>query len=304
MMKGALVLFAFLLILPSASQAEGDERVIGFVVETPRRFGYVVGDEIIHEAKISVRSPFVIVAETIPREGIENEWLSIKKVETGERKIKDGRTYTIRITYQIFYEPDELTWLTIPERKVGFAGGGDAFEVVIPAWSFTIAPLLPEDATDIAKDRPPRFVPVFWSLVRFFALAFALLSIFVVLAYRKLMRVILGRRGPFARAERDLRQMFRKKKVLTKEEAKNALRRIHRAFDEHFGNSLFAYQLEEFFALYPSFAKEERVVREFFEISSRLFFGAVEDALVLTPEFILGIARTMTLMEKERRRER
>src|SRR3990167_5149782 len=128
---------ALLLILPFASVASGDERILNFEVDTPRSFGYVIGDEIVHEARIAVKAPLLLVPDTIPQREKVSDWLTVKKVEVRERDENGGRAYTLRITYQIFHEPDQLEWLTIPERKLGLAGGGDALEAVIPAWSFT-----------------------------------------------------------------------------------------------------------------------------------------------------------------------
>lgn len=295
------ILIALLLVLPFASQAEGDEQILDFEVETPRSFGYVIGDEIVHEARIAVKAPLLLVPDTIPVREKVNDWLTVKKVEVHEREENGGRAYTLRITYQIFHEPDQLEWLTIPERKLGFAGGGEALEAVLPAWDFTIMPFVPDTADEFAKDRPALSAPTFWPLARFAVFAAAFFGLAFALFYRKWGRILFGYRGPFARAEQDLRRMLRQGPD-DEERAKAALRRLHRAFDETAGRSFFAHQLQEFFAAHPWFRTKERAVEEFFAASRQTFFGTSEDRTPASQQSILDIARALRRAERRRGR--
>ena len=300
---------ALLLILPFASVASGDEqfdnahreRIMNFEVETPRSFGYVIGDEIVHEARIAVKAPLLLVPDTIPQREKVSDWLTVKKVEVRERDGNGGRAYTLRITYQIFHEPDQLEWLTIPERKLGFAGGGDALEAVIPAWSFTVMPFVPEGADEFAKDRPAMAVPTLWPLVRFATFTAIFLGLALTLFYRKWGRILFGYRGSFARAERDIRRMLRDG-AWSETQEKEALKRLHRAFNETAERPFFAHQLPEFLGAFPWFRTEERTVNEFFNKSDRAFFGTKEDRAPVSRQSILDTVRSLRRAERRRGR--
>lgn len=300
-----LIGIAFLLVLPFAlptgGTAEGDERVLNFEVATPRNFGYIIGDTIVHEARIAVKAPFLLVPDTIPRPEKVNDWLTVAEVEMLELETEGGRAYTLRITYQIFHEPDNLEWLATPERKLGFAGGGEAFTAVIPAWSFTVMPLVPDLADEFAKDRPALYVPTLWPLVRFGGFAAAFFGLALALCYKKWGRALLYR-GPFVRAERDLRRMLRKN-AWSEELAKAALMRLHRAFDETAGRSFFAHELPELIAANPWLGKADAAGR-FFRVSNRVFFGTQEDRVLSNAkkDSLLGVARALARQERRRGR--
>lgn len=285
------------LILLFAPTASGDERINSFEVKVPKNFGYVIGDEIVHEARIAVRAPLLLVPDTIPARLKVNDWLVVKQVEVREREQNGGRVYTLRIVYQIFHEPDQLEWLTIPERKLGFAGGGEAIEAVLPAWSFVIMPLVPEGADEFAGDRPTRFVPMFWPAARAIAFAAAFAALALAFVYQRWGRLLFGFRGPFARAEKDLRR-------LEKEGAAGpgVLRRVHRAFDETAGRAFFASMLPEFLTAHPEFRGKRRAILKFFEESERTFFTGEEGQTPVSPEHIFEIVRALKRAERRRGR--
>ncbi|MDP3947304.1 MAG: hypothetical protein Q8Q41_01270 [bacterium] len=300
-MRKSIFIIAFLLILSFATSASGDERVLSFTVETPRSFGYVIGDEIVHEARIAVKAPLLLVPDTIPQRDKINDWLTVTKVEVRERNENGGRAYTLRITYQIFHEPDQIEWLTIPERKLGFAGSGDALEAVIPAWSFTVMPFVPEGADEFAKDRPAQFVPIAWPLARFAMFTAVFLGLALALFYRKWGRTLFGYRGPFASAEKDLRRQFRKG-ADDAADARAALKRLHRAFDETAGKVFFAYMFPELLVAHPWLEKERNAILKFFEESGRTFFGTSGDRVPASREYIQKIARALKRAERRRGR--
>jgi mxaA protein len=72
--------------------------------------------------------------------------------------------------------------------------------------------------------------------------------------------------GPFARARRDINK-------LNEADSSAALRRLHRAFDETAGVSIFPQHLAEFFTRHPAFGDLQTDTQKFFTNSRLAFFS-------------------------------
>ena len=144
-------------------------------------------------------------------------------------------------------------------------------------------------------------VPTLWPLVRFATFTVIVLGLALTLFYRKWGRTLFGYRGPFARAERDIRRMTGKG-VWSEALAKEALKRLHRAFNETAERPFFAHQLSEFLGAFPWFRTEERTVNEFFNKSDRAFFGTKEDRAPVSRQSILDTVRSLRRAERRRGR--
>ena len=79
-------------------------------------------------------------------------------------------------------------------------------------------------------------------------------------------------RRPFARAYRDLRGIARS--PFSPETFRAALQRLHRAFDESAGRTLFAEHLDAFFADRPGADGLRAATVDFFALSRGEFFAA------------------------------
>lgn len=105
-------------------------------------------------------------------------------------------------------------------------------------------------------------------------------AILVFLAWRLwgIPFLALGR-GPFARALREVAKLARSRGDGAR---RDAIRRVHRAFDEAAGHALFATELAEFLRRHPRYAPARDDIERFFELSRREFFagGAADPDLL------------------------
>jgi mxaA protein len=147
--------------------------------------------------------------------------------------------------------------------------------VATPAWSFTLAPVIPPDANDetlILRDPQPPVPVDSRDLTRRLKLSLlAAASVGLLWALRGFLRRRKTR--PFARARWELRS------GLTighdQESLRRAARSLHRAFDQTFGETLFPGQIERFCQANPAFAPLRGELVAFFQWSQSLFFDPV-----------------------------
>lgn len=104
-MRLSLLVWLGLLLVASRVVAETPSvRVL-----EPRAFGYFIGDVVAREVSIMTDVDQTIDPASIPRPGPLNYWLNLKSVELEENVRQAQRHYTMRLEYQTFYAPLDLS---------------------------------------------------------------------------------------------------------------------------------------------------------------------------------------------------
>jgi len=245
-------------------------------VRNPRPFGYTVGDVLERVVTVDVAAGYALVFASLPRAGRLDALLEARAPAVERRPRFDGARYTIRFAYQLVGSPETVATLLLPPVTLVFEGGGAREEAYIADWPVTAAPLAPvhvlaRAGLDVMRsDIAPAAISARGPALRLAAYAFAAALILLHLAYRRYGLALPGRRGPFARAYRELRA------YAARDDApayRAMLQQLHRAFDETAGRSLFAGELDAFFAARPAFAGARREIERFFAASRAEFFG-------------------------------
>lgn len=139
-MRFNLILVFICLVLSSCSSSI-NEPITHFQVQTPRPFGYVIGDEIKQRIIIETRDGMALQYSSIPGKGEMTRWLNLNKIKIDKSKTGKGLRYQIDLTYQLFYAPLEVKMLEIPRFTLQFRQFGNSIEKTVPRWNFTTAPL-------------------------------------------------------------------------------------------------------------------------------------------------------------------
>ncbi|WP_228720008.1 nonribosomal peptide synthetase MxaA [Methylococcus geothermalis] len=281
-----------------AAAAELPAGVKAFSFDTPRAFGYVIGDLIRHEVRVETDAGQGIEAASLPKEGWINRWLMLRRVEVrGE-----GKRRILTLEYQTFYAPLEVKNLTIPGFELRLAGSGQ--RLAVPDWTFTTAPirepsvLRAEGLPPVRPDAVPAPLPVSGPAAASAGFGLAALGALVWWAYLSAW-LPFGMRGRyFAEACRELRGLR------GQGDGQEALRIgfscLHQAFNRTLGEPLFIEGLDEFFRAHPAYDPLRNEIRDFFQTSYEVFFG--EGAPV--PRFGLmrveALARSCQLAERRR----
>lgn len=241
-------------------------------LETPRPYGYLIGDTLALTVAINAPSGLKLDEAALPRPGTVNRWLELRRIEA---KPQAGSGYRLKLEYQTFHAPLTVKTLTIPGFRLSFAGGTAA---EVPPWSFSATPikdlsvLSGEGQQPLRSDAAPGSLPLAgWRAATLAAVAFALAAL-LWLAWLRGLLPYWAKGRHYAAALRGLRRLARQP------QGEAALRAgftaVHRAFNQTLGQPLFAEQLDDFFLAQPRYAPLREDIEAFFAASYALFFGS------------------------------
>ncbi|MEQ1528596.1 MAG: nonribosomal peptide synthetase MxaA [Methylococcales bacterium] len=260
-------ILCLLLLLVGCSGA-AHEPVNYFSVQTPRPFGYVLGDEIEQKIMFEIRPGVSFQVASLPGTGQLNRWLNLNRVEI--RQIE--QRYEIVLRYQVFYAALEVKALKLPGFSLQFNEQGQTFSKEVPAWEFNMSPLRElavrktEQGEYMRSDaQPPLLSDRSQKLGFYAATSIAALSA-SYLAYLYGYLSLWQRRRLFKRALRKL----------THVPANNigqALTIVHQALNSLNRQPLFAHQLSDFYRLYPQYQCVNSELDWFFNFSNHYFFS-------------------------------
>ena len=258
----------------AAACAGGPSRPVEvFNLQTPRPFGYQIGDTVPMRILVQTRPGVQLQSASLPKPGPLNRWLNLRRIELAEAGAGE---YRIELEYQVFYAPLEVKALTIPGFALRFSQHGQTVEESVPPWQFTVAPLREliarQDASGeyLRPDQPPALLAT--ASVRtnlaLSLLAAAVLGLKLARQYGYLPG--FGRRSPFKTAERCLRQ-------LPSGELAVGLAALHRALNATHGTPVFGHRLQDFLSAHPEFGQIRSELAWFFDYSNRFFFAGQRD---------------------------
>jgi mxaA protein len=268
-MRGVVGL-CLLLALHAAGAA--DARIE--TIDEPRAYGHVIGDLITREIKLALPAGVTLAADALPRPGRTDNWLELHSLQVGAA---GSATTALRLTYQVVNVAPEVITTELPALKLALAGGSSAEATIdVPDWPVHLSPLTPADAVErsgldaLQPDIAPRredTAPTFWRLAAYAALALLLAAPLLLARYPQI--AFWRRRAPFLAAWRDLRRLQEGKA----DAAKQAMTRLHAAFDASAGCTVFAQQLEPLYRARPSLHAASQEIDAFFAASRRVFFA-------------------------------
>lgn len=251
--------------------------------DEPRPYGHVVGDLVERRVHLTLPDAQEIVPDSLPQRGRVDAWLELRDLSL---ETHSGQT-TLRATYQLINAPQKVTTIALPAFSLALRERAHpeaaATLVAVGEWPLTVAPLTPEfvlaraGLTDLQPDIEPE--PAATAALRArLALCAALLA--ATLAAWGLQRhpqwAFWRRRAPFRHAWQDLRRLARRGPA-TADLQRQALARLHRAFEATAGCALFAAKLEPLYAARPGLRALAPEIDEFFAASRHSFFALADE---------------------------
>lgn len=110
-------------------------------LQTPRPFGYVIGDVIHHRIIIELDAGWQLQHQSIPQVSTLNRWLELRSVNLSQQTNETTVRYSLALDYQIFYAPQAVKTLVIPAFKLLAQRNDESIELAIEPWYFTTAPI-------------------------------------------------------------------------------------------------------------------------------------------------------------------
>lgn len=266
-----------LLIAGLAAPARPQALLQDLRIDEPRAFGHFIGDVLVRDVTFVVPAPLQLAPQDgLPALGRTGAWTQLIDRRLAVAQAKDGRRYHLVLTYQIVNCPPEPRLVSIAGAQLHLVGGGTQTIDHLPDWSLSLVPLtvstLRAGLEERRPPRPPRALNVRRPAVLaglFAAAGFSLAAWFGLDQWG--LGVLRPRGGPFARADVRLRRLAREPRATQR--GRDALRTLHRAFDETAGRRVFADRVDEELAQLAQFAGMENEIRRFYELSRAEFFG-------------------------------
>ncbi|MGD7035451.1 hypothetical protein [Methylotuvimicrobium buryatense] len=249
-------------------------------LDSPRNYGYSLGDKITLTAHIGVPLFYTLESGFLPAPGSVNEWLRLDSIESIPNK--SGKDYSLAITYQVFKSVRATEELTIPPLPIRFMHRGNPETATLPPWTFSYHPLIPINKADRdiepEPEVPPRLIDAtsHHRALTYLLGVSSIILLYIVWFYGKIP--FLERySGSFGKACRELKKL--KKLPQSKAVTLQALQCFHHALNELAGETLFAGQLPDFFQSHPKFLTLREKTEALFAISQQLFFAEAASEL-------------------------
>ena len=246
-----------------------------FELQTPRPFGYLIGDEIRHRVVFETRKNMTLNPNSVPRQGEVNRWLNLNNVKI-ETDSETGDT-VIDLVYQAFYAPNEVKMLAVPSFILQFNQSGKTVEQSVPAWNFTLSPIKElagrkdEDGLNYMR---PDALPMLMSTQKqqLRICASLTLGLFTAgyLVYLYGYFPAWPKRRIFKRANGEMSR-------LSERELERGLAVIHHAFNTLNGRPLFKHRLNEFYQAHPEYRRAAESMEWFFKFSNQVLFAGKQD---------------------------
>ncbi|CAG0998161.1 mxaA protein [Methylophilaceae bacterium] len=255
-----------------------EKQVTMHIAEPERDSGYTVGDLLTRVVTLELKKPYKLLDTSLPIVGYEKRYkgqiigIELRDIRKQEKEESDSTVYTLHLTYQVFTRNVVAKPASLPPEFVKVKGEKDIYSLRIPSWNFRISPIAVFGEVKLETDMSPFRGPLLMDdsaerlALRIAAVIFALSALgllYVLGAHAWLPR--MG--GPFARAYRDL-----KKLPHSDEGLKQAVTRVHQAFNLSAGNSVFADTLDQFLEKKPAFSAIRGEIEQFFNLSRQVFF--------------------------------
>jgi mxaA protein len=272
-MKSVFIALGLLFWIAVSSASE-----IVIEARNPRPFGYVVGDKF--DQEIIIRAPLGALLDTnkMPKPGRLNAWLELRNVDVTEITGASGKTYRVKLNFQLPNAPLEVRVIELPAQKFAFLDAKKSIEIKSVEWPITIGPITPPEvlARDGLEAMRPDVVPQGIDTQpieqRLIYYGIALAAMLLAWCYRFFgVPYLASRRRPFTRA---YRQLDRLAKQSTPQAFSQAIEQLHQALNETAGKSIFIDNIEQFLAHHPIPANLAAMTRQFFHLSREEFFGA------------------------------
>lgn len=296
MQKAMQRLLALILLLSGCSEPIS-RPVIDFNVQTPRPFGYVIGDEISQRILIEVRHGLVLRRSSLPVKGRVNRWLDLNDVRVEKRAGKSGVRFQVDLRYQIFHAPLEVKMLSLPGLTIQFRQGVLTTDQKVPPWHFTVAPIRElairkdEGIEYMRPDAPTPLIDATAAGYRLFAGLLLAIAAGVYLAYRYGLLPGFPRQRIFRRAMHQLKR-------IPDERAEAILRTVHQALNALNKAPLFEHKLEDFYRHYPRYRHIQSELEWFFKVSNRCFFATDEPCTRREIEKVRRLCRLCLELER------
>lgn len=264
---------AFCIVLwPHPGLAQGDYTVRSVVPAA----GYTIGSVAKQQVVIEVPRGFRLDTGSLPEKG-QVDAVELREVHWRSQEAGARTRYTLTLWWQIFVAADNTRVYPLKSLNLQFLREGKLLTVPVAPGKVIVASLLPAKMDKASVQPFPDVLPPAMSLrPAWFAMGGSLFGLLLAgLYFGYGYGWLFARRFPlhFRAAAREIRGMRRRK-----EEARAAMQRLSRAYDDFAGYAVSHEQLGTLFSMHPQMEPLAEETRAFYQDLQQVFFAGAQPA--------------------------
>lgn len=202
-------------------------------------------------------------------------WLVLETPIIEQKKTAASTHYHIQLNYQIVNIRPEIHDINIPRHFLSYGQAKEMSRLLVPATKVGVSALVNNVQKKLRPDQAPELLPqhYFTSIVTG---SFLFISLFG-LAFLFFGSPYSGKTYPFKNTYQKLKRLNR---IENEKSYSEALKDIHRAFNETAGKTIFAEKLDNFFYENKNYIPLQSEIEKYFKYSRKFFFeGEKSDTL-------------------------
>ena len=241
-----------------------------------KQIGYVVGDVFTRTVELDVIAPHELSKLSIPAKGLQQKGIELSSVKVTEKQTAKSTHYQLQLKYQLFTSRANVMKLKIAKHPLLITHAGKSFKVYIPQWTFRVSPLAVNNEVYIEQDMSPYRGPLLVETTN----TKYVLGTFLLITLVATCGVIYinadnawfpGMGGPFATSYRQINGYTGAE--IDKVVLQKATASIHHAFNQTFGQNVFATDIDIFVQRHPAFSTIKQEIAQFFKASNYVLFS-------------------------------
>lgn len=255
-------------------------------IQNPKKqAAYVVGDTFTRTFELDLKAPYKLAQSSIPAKASTAKGIELSSVKINEKQSSKVNHYQVELQYQIFTSGATVKKLEIAKYPLKISGAGKSYIITVPAWKFRVSPLATHNETYLEEDMSAYRGPMLVNA----GIAKLLLGTFLGITLIAALGLIYinedrawfpGMGGPFAMSYRKIMSLESNGAADSNNASgpqnmrliQQATTNIHHAFNQTYGENLFAADIDHFLEKHPSFASIKHEIIHFFKISNLILF--------------------------------
>lgn len=248
-------------------------------IQNPKRqMGYVVGDVFTRTIELKVQTPYKLAVASIPTKGFNQTGIELTSVTSTEKQTSKSTDYYLQLEYQIFNSGATVKKLAIAQYPLIITYAGKSFKINVPPWEFRVSPLAVNGEVYIEQDMSPFRGPLLVDTTQTHYLlgAFLLLTMVATCGLIYINADLAwfpGMGGPFAMCYRKISNFKDEANDESEAILQEITSSIHHAFNQTFGENVFATDVDTYVQKHPTFAKIKHEISQFIQTSNQVLFA-------------------------------
>jgi mxaA protein len=242
-----------------------------------------IGEVLTRNLSIEVNAPYELLKTSLPMKNLIRNGIELSAIKVIAQQTDQKNVYHITLQYQVFANAAKPTVMHLPAENFEFSGAEQSLNVQLPAWGFWFSPLVAEGISNAKENLQPQYKATLLDINRhhtrfWLLLALALSGLLGLIYINADVSHLPFMNGAFAKAQRTLKKLAKRQDGNSQADKasaeKKALLAMHAAFNQTYGQNLFAKDIASFLTAQPKFNRLKTEIEQFFADSNASLFAS------------------------------